>query len=129
LALSASDVIDADKARVATMGALQGMLSSYDVIVSPQMPVTALPLEQDLVETWVPGQRMDHWVDWCPFTYPLNLTRHPAASVPVGFDGAGLPVALQVVGRHYEDRLLLRVARAIERERPFPMPDPASLTA
>jgi aspartyl-tRNA(Asn)/glutamyl-tRNA(Gln) amidotransferase subunit A len=128
LALSASDLLDAEKARIALMAEFGAVLATYDLIVSPQMPCTALPLGTDLVtEPWSPGMRMDHWLDWSPFTYPLNLSRHPAASVPIGFDAAGLPIAMQVMGRHFEDRLVMRAARAYEQECPFLLPDMSTL--
>ena len=65
-----------------------------------------------------------YWIDWTPFTYPFNMTRQPAASIPAGLHSNGLPMAAQLVGRHYEDRLVLRAARAIERVRPWQMPVP-----
>lgn len=130
LTLTNNEVIDAEAARTELMAQFREVLLSYDIIVSPLMPCTALPLQHDLIEDpWSPGMRMDHWIDWSPFTYPLNLTRHPAASVPIGFDGQGLPIAMQIIGRHYQDRLVLRAARAFEREQPFRMPDVATLTA
>ena len=62
------------------------------------------------------------WTDWTPFTYPFNLTRQPAATVPCGLTKAGLPVGLQIVGALYDDALVLRAARAFERARPWPLP-------
>jgi Asp-tRNA(Asn)/Glu-tRNA(Gln) amidotransferase A subunit family amidase len=56
---------------------------------------------------------------WIPFTYPFNLTGQPAASVPCGFTGAGLPVGLQIVGRRHADTAVLRAAAAFERLRPW----------
>ena len=38
------------------------------------------------------------WIDWASFSYPFNLTRQPAVSVPCGFTRPGLPVGLQIVG-------------------------------
>lgn len=55
------------------------------------------------------------WIEWTPFSYPFNLTRQPAASVPCGLTSAGLPIGLQIVGRMYDDALVLRAARAFER--------------
>lgn len=49
-------------------------------------------------------------------TSPFNLTGLPAISVPCGHDGAGLPIGLQLVSRRWGEALLLRVARAYERE-------------
>jgi aspartyl-tRNA(Asn)/glutamyl-tRNA(Gln) amidotransferase subunit A len=54
-----------------------------------------------------------------PFTQPFNLTGQPAASVPCGFDSQGLPVGLHVVGRAYEDALVLRACRAFEQIQPW----------
>ncbi len=123
LSLTASDLLDAEKARITLMGQFRALLAEYDLIISPQMPCTALRLGSDLVQDpWDSGLAMDHWLDWSPFTYPLNLTRHPAASVPVGFGSDGLPVAMQIMGRHFEDRLIMRAARAYEREHPFVLP-------
>jgi aspartyl-tRNA(Asn)/glutamyl-tRNA(Gln) amidotransferase subunit A len=39
-----------------------------------------------------------NWLAWTPYSYPFNLTLQPAASLPCGLTGAGLPVGLQVVG-------------------------------
>jgi hypothetical protein len=39
-----------------------------------------------------------HWTDWTLFTYPFNLTRQPAATVPCGLTSAGLPAGLQIIG-------------------------------
>jgi amidase len=47
----------------------------------------------------------------------LNLTGFPGASLPVGFSNEGLPIGVQVIGRPYEDELVLAVAEAIEQSR------------
>jgi len=60
------------------------------------------------------------------FTYPFNLTKQPAISIPAGLTSAGLPVGLQIVGpRPHGDALVLRAARAFERARPFTLPSRA----
>src|SRR5262249_2381244 len=47
-------------------------------------------------------------------TQPFNYTGHPALAVPVGKSSAGLPVSMQLVGRFFDDALLMRVAHAYE---------------
>ncbi|MBF6554544.1 MAG: amidase [Acidimicrobiales bacterium] len=58
-------------------------------------------------------------------TIPANLTGNPAVSIPAG-SVDGLPVGLQVIGRHHEEQLLLDLARIAERERPWPVTAPAA---
>ena len=58
-------------------------------------------------------------------TIPANLTGNPAVSIPAGLVD-GMPVGLQVIGRHHQDQLLLDLARIAERERPWPLVAPAA---
>ena len=56
---------------------------------------------------------------WLSFTYPMNMTGQPAASVPAGFTVDGLPVGLQIVGRHLDDARVLRASAAFEAAAPW----------
>jgi aspartyl-tRNA(Asn)/glutamyl-tRNA(Gln) amidotransferase subunit A len=115
--LTAFDFLDADAVRAQTTLAFNDLLTRYDLLVSPTVPLLAFPLGSDVADP----ATQSHWIDWTPFTYPVNLTRHPAASVPVGLSREGLPMAMQIVGRHFDDRRVLRAARAVERAQPFPV--------
>ncbi|HKY14093.1 MAG TPA: amidase [Microthrixaceae bacterium] len=53
-------------------------------------------------------------------TIPANIVGNPAVSIPVEHLD-GLPVGMQILGRHHEEALLLDLALAVERERPWPL--------
>jgi Asp-tRNA(Asn)/Glu-tRNA(Gln) amidotransferase A subunit family amidase len=58
-------------------------------------------------------------------TIPANLTGNPAVAIPAGLVD-GMPIGLQVIGRHHEEQLLLDLARIAERERPWPLVAPTA---
>jgi aspartyl-tRNA(Asn)/glutamyl-tRNA(Gln) amidotransferase subunit A len=115
---SARDYLDAEAIRAALVLRMNLFHRKYDLLLTPTVAVPALPVSQDLND---PATEK-HWIDWTPFSYPFNLTRQPAASVPCGLTKAGLPIGLQIVGRLNDDARVLRAARAFETARPFPFP-------
>lgn len=91
----------------------------YDLLLTPTVPIAAFPVGQASPNSdlYPPG------LNWTPFTYPFNLTQQPAASIPIGFTQAGLPVGLQIVGAKYRDALVLQAAKAYETVHPFKTPE------
>jgi aspartyl-tRNA(Asn)/glutamyl-tRNA(Gln) amidotransferase subunit A len=112
--ISAVDYLDADLARTMLGQQMAAFHQRYDLLLTPMMPIPALPVGQDLND----ASTERHWIDWSPFSYPFNLTRQPAASVPCGLTRAGLPIGLQIVGPLYADHRVLRAARAFEATQP-----------
>ena len=106
--ISAVDYLDADLVRTTLGRQMAEFHQKYDLLLTPMMPVPALPVGQDLSD---PATER-HWIDWSPFSYPFNMTRQPAASIPCGVTKAGLPIGLQIVGPLYADDRVLRAARA-----------------
>ena len=100
---------------------VQGWFERFDVIVTPTLARTAIPIEERLFEPIeIEGQKVDTVRKaWYPYTHPFNLTGHPAITLPCGFHSDGLPVAIQLVGRRSEDARLLRVAALFEQARPW----------
>jgi aspartyl-tRNA(Asn)/glutamyl-tRNA(Gln) amidotransferase subunit A len=112
----------------AALGALMGAFHErYDLLVTPAMPIAAFDAGRETPADRK-GARAKRWTDWTPFTYPFNLTQQPAASIPCGRTRAGLPVGLQIVGPRFADALVLRAARAFEREHPIALPDVSRLS-
>jgi aspartyl-tRNA(Asn)/glutamyl-tRNA(Gln) amidotransferase subunit A len=116
--IRAVDYVGADFARVALGREMAEFHQKYDLLLTPMMPIPALPVGQDLND---PAVEKD-WVDWSPFSYPFNLTRQPAASIPCGLTVAGLPIGLQIVGPLYGDARVLQAARAFEATQPVRRP-------
>jgi aspartyl-tRNA(Asn)/glutamyl-tRNA(Gln) amidotransferase subunit A len=92
---------------------------SYDLLLTPTLPLAAFAAGQDVPEPRPAGR----WIDWAPFSHPFNLSQQPAASVPCGLTAARLPVGLQIVGPMHGDALVLRAARAFESARPWSFPE------
>ena len=112
--ISAVDYLGADLVRTALSQQMAAFHQKYDLLLTPMMPIPALPVGQDLND---PATER-HWIDWSPFSYPFNMTRQPAASIPCGLTRAGLPIGLQIVGPLYADARVLRAARAFETTQP-----------
>jgi amidase len=80
-------------------------------------PVAQVP-PFDVKERWVReinGMPMHNYIDWNRSTWYLTITGHPCLSVPAGFTDDGLPVGLQIVGRHQDDFGVLQLAHAFEQ--------------
>jgi amidase len=63
----------------------------------------------------IDGVAMEHYVAWMKSAYWITATFRPAISVPAGFTQEGLPVGIQIVGRHREDFALLQFAHTFEQ--------------
>jgi len=113
---SAADFCDALFARTACFGKVQDALSRFDLIASPTLSAPPLKLGYDpMGRVEIGGQDAGTIrAAWYPYTYPFNLTGHPALSMPCGLSRQGLPLGLQLVGRWHEDAYLLDVAEALE---------------
>ena len=63
--------------------------------------------------------KFDNYIDWMKSCWYISATGNPAASVPGGFTPEGLPVGVQIVGRHKEDFSVLQMAHAFEQATGF----------
>jgi aspartyl-tRNA(Asn)/glutamyl-tRNA(Gln) amidotransferase subunit A len=104
-------------ARKAVVNRLWRFMKKYDLLLTPTVSVAAFGLGIQGPET-IEGEKAAPF-DWLPFTFPFNMSGQPAASVPAGFTRDGLPVGLQIVGRHLDDPLVLRASAAFERAAPW----------
>ncbi len=116
--ISLMDYLAAVKEREALGVAMNVLHRKWDLLLTPTIPIPAFKAGVEVP----PGSGQARWPEWTPFTYPFNLTRQPAATVPCGLTKAGLPVGLQIVGPMYADAKVLQAARAYESVAPFKMP-------
>lgn len=135
-AYSTDDYIAALQMRDVLSARMRAFHQTYDVLLTPTMAVTPLPIGAG------PGPDDAHWYQidgqiWSPYTFAFNMTQQPAASIPCGLtDGrgqapAGLPIGLQIVAAPFRDDLVLRASRTFEASRSwsrptFPFPSGAS---
>jgi aspartyl-tRNA(Asn)/glutamyl-tRNA(Gln) amidotransferase subunit A len=113
---SRATLVDFRKAQVARSRLYRGvqkLLESYDFLVTPTLPTTAIAAEA--------GKTVDALFNrgWNAFVYPFNQSGNPALSVPNGFGADGLPTGLQIVGRWWKDTDVLRLGAILERVRPW----------
>jgi aspartyl-tRNA(Asn)/glutamyl-tRNA(Gln) amidotransferase subunit A len=124
--MTAVDVAKGNLDRMELWHTMQRFHQRYDLLLTPVTACTAFLIGQE--PTRIAGRDIPP-AGWMPFTQPFNLTGQPAASVPCGFDGNGLPIGLHIVGRAYEDALVLRAARAYEAAEIGALPRPGNLEA
>jgi aspartyl-tRNA(Asn)/glutamyl-tRNA(Gln) amidotransferase subunit A len=118
---SARQLQDAAHERTRIFRQVQGWFTEADLIVTPTLTRTALAIDHDFyAPVEIGGRKVDTVRKaWYPYTHPFNLTGHPAVTVPCGFARDGLPIAVQIVGRRYEDALVLSAARFLEEAQPW----------
>ena len=106
---TARDYVKAQRIRTRTIATFQGAFDEVDVIVTPTTAVLAPPIRPDAQPD---GESdLSLLTEIMRFVLAPNLTGHPAISFPAGYDPAGLPVGIQMIGRPWEEHVLLRLAR------------------
>ena len=122
-AIPAIHYIDAQRRRRALVEQFAQLHKRFDVLALPAVPVPAMGLDE--TSPTINGQPTDVFHGLIRVTGPFNVTGH-WRSVPCGWTSGGLPVGLQLTGRHFEDHVVLATARAFEQARGEPLRLPAS---
>lgn len=114
---TAEELTGAVMTRKAVCNRMWRFMAQYDLLLTPTLavPPFALGIQgPEMIE-----DRMVGSTQWLCFTFPMNMTGQPAATVPAGFTTDGLPVGLQIVGRHLADASVMRAAAAFEAAKPW----------
>jgi amidase len=100
--------------RTALFNRLGGFKGEYDFFVLPVNQVLPFDVNQHY-PTEIAGVPMENYLAWMKSAYYISAAGNPAMSVPCGFSASGLPIGIQIVGRHHDDWGVLQLGYAFEQ--------------
>ncbi len=112
--LTGTQVARAERKRTELFHRLRAFFERYDYLVCPVAQVLPFDVETEY-PMLIDGQPLASYIEWMKSCYRISATTLPAISVPAGFSASGLPVGLQIVGRHLDDFGVLQMAYAFEQ--------------
>ncbi len=118
LKLNDLDVARAEAKRTKLFHRVREFLERYQFLILPVSQVAPFSVQEEWVKE-INGVTMETYIDWMATCYAITLTELPAISVPCGFTPQGLPIGLQIVGRHHKDFEVLQLAYAFEQATQF----------
>jgi aspartyl-tRNA(Asn)/glutamyl-tRNA(Gln) amidotransferase subunit A len=113
-----------DRFRMELNEAMAAIFEQVDIVLCATSPVEPFAAEGPMPSR-VDGVRVGRNNNGA-LTIPANISGYPAISIPAGLTANGLPVGLQAYARRHEDALLLDLALAMERRRPWPLVAPGA---
>ncbi|MXZ73794.1 MAG: amidase [Gemmatimonadetes bacterium] len=114
LALTGPQVARAEVDRTTLYHRVRRFMEHHDFMVFPVSQVPPFDVNTPY-PTEIDGVQMETYIDWMKSCYYVTVTGLPAISVPCGFTSSGLPVGLQIVGRHEDELGVLQLAHAFEQ--------------
>jgi Asp-tRNA(Asn)/Glu-tRNA(Gln) amidotransferase A subunit family amidase len=132
LRYSLEDYARAAAAQTRIYRAYQTFFETCDVLISPTITLSPRPWSE-LYPAEIDGKPTQSYFHWLALAYAVTLAGHPALSLPLGLDEAGMPFGLQIVGPRGGDAIVLSVASSLEAafadkpELRRPIPDLARL--
>lgn len=109
--------LKAQRARQVIRADVHAALTRVHALLTPTTPIPAPALEARQVTVDGLTEDVRWWLVRC--TRPINVTGHPALSVPCGLTSGGLPIGLQLVGRYFDEATLFRIGLAFEGVSPL----------
>ena len=93
------------------------VFKDYDIFITPSTAIPAFKVGI-MFPSKINGINISPTA-WMPFSFPFNMTGHPAASIPSGWSNNGLPIGMQIVGKRYDDLKVLQVSKVFEELAPW----------
>jgi amidase len=112
--LSIADIVRAETQRGQVWDAMRRFQEKYEYFIVPSTQVPPFDITQPYV-TEIEGVKMQTYLDWMQCCWMISIVECPSLSVPCGFTAEGLPVGLQIVGRHRDEFSVLQMAHAYEQ--------------
>jgi amidase len=116
LKLTSEQIIEAQLQQSKCFERMQRFLTKYEYFICPVNQVAPFDINT-LYPMDIDGVKLDTYLDWMKSAFRITMTSHPAASAPVSFTKSGLPVGMQIVGRHGCEREVLQLVHAVELPR------------
>jgi amidase len=116
--LSGPQTAEAERKRTELYHRVRKFMETYEFLILPVSQVPPFDVGQRYVKE-INDEKMETYIDWMKSCYYITTTGFPAISVPCGFTRDGLPVGVQIVGRHRDDLGVLQLAYAFEQASGF----------
>jgi aspartyl-tRNA(Asn)/glutamyl-tRNA(Gln) amidotransferase subunit A len=113
--ITAVDYLRAQQQRRTFSSNLRSAMQGVNALVLPTIPIPAIPVEQADQDIQIDGITENATTALLRLTMPFNLAGLPAVSLPCGFTTGGLPIGLQLVGKPFEESMILRIAHAYQQ--------------
>src|SRR6185437_7866542 len=111
--LSGASLSRIEDKRTALYQRMREFMDRYEFLVMPVNQV--LPFDVNTpYPTEIAGTKMENYIAWMKSAYYISVMGNPAISVPCAFSRSGLPIGMQIVGRHHGDCGVLQLAHAFE---------------
>lgn len=94
---------------------LRSLMQRVNALALPTIPIPAIPIDQSDQDILIDGVTENATAALLRLTMPFNLAGLPAISLPCGFTAGGLPIGLQIVGKPFEESMILRIAHAYQQ--------------
>ena len=116
--LSAAQISRAEQKRTELYHRVRRFMDTYEYLLLPTAQLPPFPIDWEYPRQ-INDKAMTTYIDWMMSCAYITVTGLPAISMPCGFTDAGLPIGLQIVGRHHADFEVLQLAYAFQEATRF----------